>query len=95
MGKTARNAIEIENLTVYYQNVCALSNINLKVKDREFVGIIGPNGGGKSTLLKSILGLIRPYEGKIRIYNKAPDRAHGLIGYVPQFSKFNRDFPIT
>lgn len=95
MKKNTSNAIEIENLTVYYQNVCALSDINLRVKDREFVGIIGPNGGGKSTLLKSILGLIRPYEGKIRIFNKAPDKAHGLIGYVPQFSRFNRNFPIS
>jgi len=95
MEKFTENAIEIENLTVYYQNVCALSNINLTVKDREFVAIIGPNGGGKSTLLKSILGLVQPDKGKIRIYNKPPNKVHGLIGYVPQFSKFNRDFPIN
>lgn len=93
--KNIENAVEIENLTVYYQNVCALSNINLTIKDKEFIGIIGPNGGGKTTLLKSILGLVRPDSGKIRIYNKSPSKAHGLIGYVPQFSKFNRDFPIS
>ncbi|NLY60210.1 MAG: ABC transporter ATP-binding protein [Clostridiales bacterium] len=87
--------INVSNLTVYYQKMCALSNVNLKVRDREFLGIIGPNGGGKSTLLKAILGLISPSSGKIEVYGKPPAKALGLMGYVPQFTKFHRDFPIT
>lgn len=93
--ESTEKAVEIENLTVYYQDVCALSNINLNIKDKEFIGIIGPNGGGKTTLLKSILGLIRTYSGKIRVYGRTPDNAHGLIGYVPQLARFNRNFPIS
>lgn len=89
------NVIEIKNLTVYYQNVCALSGVNLRVKDKEFLGIIGPNGGGKSTLLKAILGLVPPYSGEIRILGMSPRKAHGIIGYVPQFTRFHRDFPIS
>mgnify|MGYP000998803449 CR=1 FL=1 len=94
-NENIENAVEIENLTVYYQEVCALSNISLTIKDKEFIGIIGPNGGGKTTLLRSILGLIRSYTGNIRIYGRSPDKAHGLLGYVPQLAKFNRNFPIS
>ena len=54
-----RYAIEISNLNVYYGKVCALSDINMKVREGDFVGIIGPNGGGKSTLLKAIQDLYR------------------------------------
>ena len=95
IDKKSENVVNITNLTVHYQSVCALSNVNLKVKDKEFLGIIGPNGGGKSTLLKAILGLITPTSGKIEIYEKSPAKALGFMGYVPQFTKFNRDFPIT
>ncbi|WP_425445922.1 metal ABC transporter ATP-binding protein [Dethiothermospora halolimnae] len=80
--------IEMENLTVNYDNICALKDVNLKIKDKEFLGIIGPNGGGKSTLLKVLLKLIKPTKGKIKIKNGVK------VGYVPQFTTFNRDFPI-
>lgn len=81
--------VEIENVSAFYNNVCALQNINLKVKNKEFLGIIGPNGGGKSTLLKIIIGLIKPTQGNIIIdKNKT-------IGYVPQFSTFDRQFPVS
>ena len=93
-GATA-NVIEVDNLTVYYRQVCALSNVSLRVRDKEFLGIIGPNGGGKSTLLKAILGLVTPYSGDIRILGRSPKRAHGIMGYVPQFTSFHRDFPIS
>lgn len=80
--------IEIKNVSVYYDNVCALKDVNLKVKKGEFLGIIGPNGGGKTTLLKLILGLIKPSSGNINIKRNMP------IGYVPQFSFFNKHFPV-
>jgi len=82
------NIIEVNNLTVKYDNVIALDNINIKIKKGEFLGIIGPNGGGKTTLLKSLLGLIKPNTGQVKINDNRP------IGYVPQFSNFDRSFPI-
>lgn len=81
-----KTVIKINNLTVYYGNICALSNINLEILDKDFLAIIGPNGGGKSTLLKAIMGFIKPDIGNIYIKEK--------IGYVPQFSKFDKSFPI-
>ncbi|WP_432404071.1 metal ABC transporter ATP-binding protein [Wukongibacter sp. M2B1] len=81
--------IEIKDLSVYYGSVCALQNINLKVKSKEFLGIIGPNGGGKTTLLKVLLRLLKPTTGSISIKGSQP------IGYVPQFAFFDRSFPIS
>lgn len=88
-------AIEIKGVNVYYDNICALSNINLTVNNGDFLGIIGPNGGGKSTLLKVILGLIKPLTGSVKIFGQPPDKAEKIIGYVPQFTKFDRRFPIN
>ena len=83
------SSIKIKNLDMYYGSVCALKNVNLEIKDKEFVGIVGPNGGGKSTLLKLILQLLKPTKGTILM-----DYKHQKIGYVPQFSFFDRNFPI-
>ena len=90
-----QNVIEISNVSVYFENVCALSDISLQVKEKDFLGIIGPNGGGKSTLLKVILGLLNPSAGEVRILGLPPGKAGGKLAYVPQFSKFNRQFPIN
>jgi len=88
-------AIEIKNLTVYYNKTCALSDINLTVAEKDFLAIIGPNGGGKSTLVKSVLGIVRPQHGEIRIFGRDPEKYAAPIGYVPQFSHFIHDFPIS
>ena len=87
-------ALEISKLNVYYGDDCALEDISLKVEEREFLGIIGPNGGGKTTLLKAILGLIQPQSGEILIFGDTGEKARRSIGYVPQFSRFDRRFPI-
>lgn len=83
------SAINIRNLSVYYDAECALKDINLKVKSKDFLGIIGPNGGGKTTLLKVLLKLIKPSSGVVEI------NEHGPIGYVPQHTSFDRTFPIN
>jgi len=72
--------------TIWQYN--ALKNINLKIEEKTIPGHIGPNGGGKSTLLKAILGLINPVSGSIKILGRSPQDANGLIGYVPQFTHF-------
>lgn len=81
--------IQLKNISVKYGNVEALKNINLKIKHRDFLGILGPNGGGKTTLLKVLLGLVDNYTGELMIGDKV------TIGYVPQFSTFNSSFPIS
>lgn len=88
-------ALEISNLSVYYGEDCALEKISLNVQEHEFLGIIGPNGGGKTTLLKAILGLVQPQTGTIRIFGQSGEKGRRQIGYVPQFSRFDRRFPIS
>ena len=63
-------ALDISNLNVFYGEDCALRDVNLQVEEREFLAIIGPNGGGKTTLLKSILGLVQPDSGEIRLFGR-------------------------
>lgn len=82
--------INISNLFYKYHKTDVLENINLSIKDDDFLAIIGPNGGGKSTLLKLILGLLTPQSGTI-INNIKTNQ----VGYVPQNTNLNIDFPIT
>lgn len=82
--------LNIKELSYKYTKTKVLENINLTVEDNDFLAIIGPNGGGKSTLLKLILGLIKPQDGIIE--KKIPN---DYIGYVPQNTNLNIDFPIT
>lgn len=90
MGKL----IEIVDLTVQYGNTVALENASMLVNENDFIGVIGPNGGGKTTLLKAILGLIKPSKGKIIFSEKLKNRGSD-IGYLPQVNKFDQRFPIT
>ncbi|MBK5241214.1 ABC transporter ATP-binding protein [Clostridium sp.] len=89
------NAVEIQNLSMDYENLNALKDVDLTIKDKEFVAILGPNGGGKSTLLKVILGLIKPTSGQVKVYGENPHNKRNSIGYVPQFSSFEKTFPIN
>lgn len=84
------NLIQIENLSHSYSNTKALEEVNLDIKSDDFLAIIGPNGGGKSTLLKLILDLLPIQSGKILKNIKNSE-----VGYVPQNTNLNIDFPIT
>jgi zinc transport system ATP-binding protein len=90
----AQPAVEISGLQFAYGAVPVLSDVTLTIADGEFLGIVGPNAGGKSTLLKLILGLLRPQAGRIRVFGESPQRARRQLGYVPQHPGFQRDFPI-
>ncbi len=73
----------------------ALEHVSLAVAEGEFLGLVGPNGGGKSTLLKIVLGLLNPASGEVRVAGETPQAARIMIGYVPQYARFARDFPIS
>jgi zinc transport system ATP-binding protein len=87
-------AVHIENLSVYYGHTRALSDVCLDVAVGEFLGIIGPNGGGKTTLLRAMLGLVS-YCGRVEIFGGPPQKNRPQLGYVPQFAAVDRQFPIT
>lgn len=88
-------AIKIEDLSVYYGKTPAITDVCFNVDEREYLGIIGPNGGGKTTLLKAILGLIPTNSGKIEIYGQKISKNRKLVGYVPQIATMDKRFPIS
>ncbi len=87
--------IKIDSLSVLYGKSEAISNISFEVKKGEFVSVIGPNGGGKTTLLNAILGFITPDSGRISVLNRDATKGNSSISYVPQVIAVDRSFPIT
>jgi zinc transport system ATP-binding protein len=87
--------IVVHNLTFSYGNNTVLENVNLDIAANQVITIIGPNGGGKTTLLRLIAGLLSPDAGSVLINGKSPKYNRGRIGYVPQHSHFDRKYPIT
>lgn len=88
-------AIAIENLTFSYNGLRVLEDVNLAIGRREFVCVVGPNGGGKTTLLKLVLGLLRPSRGTVRVFGQPPERSRQRIGYLPQHSHVDPQFPVS
>lgn len=88
-------ALHVEDLTVAYEGKPALWDIDLNVPPGVMAAIIGPNGAGKSTLLKTVLGLTRATAGHICVHGRAPRHNLHRIGYVPQRSAVDWDFPTT
>ena len=87
--------IEIKDLDFAYNGEAVLEDVNFSVRPKDFIAIIGPNGGGKTTLLKLMLGLLAPAKGTVRVDGKSPQEASPCIGYVPQNVHANHSFPIT
>ncbi|MCF8027769.1 MAG: ABC transporter ATP-binding protein [Desulfobacteraceae bacterium] len=87
--------IELSNVSFSYDGVPVVQNASFTVTQKEFLAIIGPNGGGKSTLVKLMLGLLKPDAGHIRILGKPPKKVSHCFGYVPQDVSINRSFPIS
>ncbi len=86
--------LSIKNLSFSYEKDLVLEDINLTVEKNDFLAIIGPNGGGKSTLLKLILGVNKIKIGEMKIYDKDVTSTITSFGYVPQNTNINTDFPI-
>lgn len=85
--------LTIENLKFSYGESVVFENLNLSYNKKDFLAIVGPNGGGKSTILKLILGLLKPKAGSVKIYGKSPNLQK--IGYVPQYIASSKSFPIS
>jgi zinc transport system ATP-binding protein len=87
--------VEITDLCFSYSGKEVLHSIDLSVNEKDFVAVIGPNGGGKTTLLKLVLGLLKPTRGSIKIRNRPPRSNDTTVGYVPQQIDHNLSFPAT
>lgn len=87
--------ISLSNISAAYGNKTVLTDINLNIYDKDFLGVIGPNGGGKTTLIKIILGLIKPTSGEVRFYDNCKDVQEITMGYLPQYNSIDKKFPIS
>ncbi|MDD5095055.1 MAG: ABC transporter ATP-binding protein [Dehalococcoidia bacterium] len=87
--------VKLDNIGVQYNDVPVLEGISFSIERNDFLGIIGPNGGGKTTLLRVILGLAKPTHGTITAFGQPPQKSRSRIGYVPQHNLFDREFPIN
>ncbi len=90
-----RTIVKLEDVWVLFDGVSVLEEVNLSINQHDFLGIIGPNGGGKTTLLKVILGLLKPSRGQVSVFGHTPERGRKFVGYVPQYSLFDREFPVN
>ncbi|MCZ6526279.1 MAG: ABC transporter ATP-binding protein [Gammaproteobacteria bacterium] len=90
-----QTVIEFEDVSFSYGHSRVLEDVSLCIGQGEFFGLIGPNAGGKSTLLKLMLGLLTPDQGKLSVFGKSPMARRSRIGYVPQYPSYVRNFPIT
>lgn len=88
-------AVAWENISFGYEDLTVLHPSSFTVEQGSMVGIMGPNGGGKTTLLKILMGFLKPQKGSVTLFGKAPLDAYPQIGYVPQFLRSDREFPIT
>jgi zinc transport system ATP-binding protein len=88
-------AVSIERVWVCRNQHPALEDICLDLEEGDFLGLIGPNGGGKTTLIQVMLGLVKPSRGEVRILEREPEQARRYIGYLPQKTFFDRSFPVA
>jgi zinc transport system ATP-binding protein len=87
--------IDMKDVWFSYSRHAVLQNISLEVSEQDFLALIGPNGGGKTTLLKLMMGLLKPDRGIVRLFGKAPEQVSHRVGYVPQYTHANDRFPIS
>lgn len=90
-----KKVIDVKDLSFAYQDTPILQGLSFEVFKGEFIGIIGPNGGGKTTLLKLLMGFLEPQAGHIQILGKSPTTIQTQIAYVPQVLRYDKQFPIS
>lgn len=91
------SVIEFKDVSYRYgaAKIPALRNISFRIERESFTGLVGPNGGGKTSLLQLALGLLKPTSGEVFLFGRAPEKARSRVGYVPQGLDLNRSLPIT
>jgi zinc transport system ATP-binding protein len=87
--------VVMKNVSFAYAKEKVLENVDLTIEHLDFASIVGPNGGGKTTLLKLLLGLLKPTSGDIKIFGKPPKKSILRVGYMPQYSKLDMQFPVN
>ncbi len=80
----------LKDVFVYYEGISTpiLENISFSVKEKDLIAIMGPNGGGKTTLLKVILGLVKPSKGKVEVFGRHPEEGRKFIGFIIPYKRF-------
>ena len=91
---TAEPVIEIRDLSFAFGTTPVLDDVNLTIRRGDYVCMVGPNGGGKTTLLRLILGLLTPTRGALRVFGRSPVEARRRIGYMPQHAQLDSQFPV-
>jgi len=89
------SAITFNQLSFSYDSIDVLKKVSFKINKGEYVGIVGPNGGGKTTAIKLMLGFLVPNNGSVKVLGGSPVLARTKIGYVPQINAYDKDFPIS
>jgi len=87
--------VRLDGVDVSFGGSQVLEGVTIDIHENDYIAVLGPNGGGKSTLLKVILGLIPPDAGTVEVFGTSPEEGRRRIGYLPQYARFDREFPIT
>lgn len=90
-----KEIVRFENVYFGFKDYNVLENVNFSIFSDDLIAVIGPNGGGKTTLLKIILGLLKPSDGKIKLFGSSPEKSRKLAGYLPQSNMIDFSFPVS
>ena len=91
----SRDVVKVSHVSFSYDGISVLEDVHFTIPERSFISIVGPNAGGKTTLLKLMLGLLRPSQGTIEVLGMPPVKARSLIGYMPQQVQLDLQFPVS
>jgi zinc transport system ATP-binding protein len=91
----SRDVVKVSHVSFSYDGISVLEDVHFTIPERSFISIVGPNAGGKTTLLKLMLGLLRPSQGTIEVLGMPPVKARALIGYMPQQVQLDLQFPVS
>jgi zinc transport system ATP-binding protein len=94
-SEKTEEVIRLKDVWVSYNHMPILEDVNLSVERGDYLAILGPNGGGKTTLLKAILGLVEPSRGIVEVLGRPPSQTRHRVGYIPQVARYDKDFPVS